>query len=350
MYKKLVVVFSFFLFCFVTFHLIMWFSVTKQIFARDDNSIIGDLARVSYRVDYSVPRKMEVNLSKKHIDPKNWKREKFEIFAIGDSFSYGNGGGKNPYYQDYLTTYYDKKLLNARALPGKGMLETVIILANNGFFEKYGVKYVLLQSVERSVISRFSRSVNFHAVEGLEEVEDAIVNYHVDSPAAIKFINKMNYNALLYNILYKFDDNAYFSKSYITDLNQTFFHIPPGNRLMFFYEDIMNTGKSTLESVKKMNENLNELSKLLEGKNIRLIFIPTVDKYDLYSDYIVNNPYPKNNFFELFRELPKNYQYIDTKKILRTELSKGVQDLYWYDDSHWNSKAIETVVKHIVIH
>ena len=71
--------------------------------------------------------------------------------------------------------------------------------------------------------------------------------------------------------------------------------------------------------------------------------MPVVDKYNLYSNFIVDNPYPRSTFFEKLRQLPKRYAFIDTKQILMEELERGELDLYYPDDSHWSWKAPQKI-------
>ena len=159
--------------------------------------------------------------------------------------------------------------------------------------------------------------------------------------------NNKNFKAFKNNIKFRFNIYGKYSGVYLSELNQNFFTSKDNNSLLFFHEDIQNIVKTNKNTVKKLNQNLNQLAKILKKKNIKLYFMPVVDKYNLYSKYIVNNPYPKSQFFELLRELPKEYEFIDTKKILREELEKGVKDLYYSDDTHWSYKASEAIVKKV---
>ena len=71
--------------------------------------------------------------------------------------------------------------------------------------------------------------------------------------------------------------------------------------------------------------------------------MPVVDKYNLYSKYIVSNIYPQSIFFEELRKLPKEYNLIDTKAILAQEIEKSKKDIFYVDDTHWNYKASEVI-------
>lgn len=75
--------------------------------------------------------------------------------------------------------------------------------------------------------------------------------------------------------------------------------------------------------------------------------MPAVDKYNLYSPYIVSNKYPQSIFFEYLETLPKNYVFINTKKILLEELKKGEKDIFYADDTHWSYKANDIIINDI---
>ena len=97
----------------------------------------------------------------------------------------------------------------------------------------------------------------------------------------------------------------------------------------------------------RLNDNLNTLADRLNKKGIRLVFMPCVDKYTLYSDFIEHNPYPRSTFYEDFRPLTKRYLFIDTKAILMEELKKGEKDIFYADDTHWSWKASSKIFSRI---
>jgi hypothetical protein len=88
-----------------------------------------------------------------------------------------------------------------------------------------------------------------------------------------------------------------------------------------------------------LNDNLNRLADRLAPKGIQLVFMPVVDKYDLYYEHILDNLYPRNQFFNLLRPLPKRYRFIDTKAILADGVRMGDKDIFYVDDTHWTWKA-----------
>jgi hypothetical protein len=100
----------------------------------------------------------------------------------------------------------------------------------------------------------------------------------------------------------------------------------------------------TKDNIELLNENFNVLARDLSQKGIKLIFMPAVDKYNLYRPYIVSNIYKESIFFEYLETLPKEYIFINTKKILSKELENGEKDIFFADDTHWSYKASEKIV------
>ena len=74
--------------------------------------------------------------------------------------------------------------------------------------------------------------------------------------------------------------------------------------------------------------------------------MPAVDKYNLYSPYITSNNYAKSMFFEYLDTLPKDYIFINSKKILSEQLEKGEKDIFYVDDTHWSYKASNILINH----
>jgi hypothetical protein len=129
------------------------------------------------------------------------------------------------------------------------------------------------------------------------------------------------------------------------NLNTPFFSVKKSKRLLFYYEDIKFIPLANEESVGSFNKNLNELALRLKKKGITFYFLPAPDKYAMYSDYIVDNPYPKSVFFELLRKQPKKYVFVDTKAILSELIKKGEKDVYYADDTHWSWKAAKKIAE-----
>lgn len=324
----------------------VWNFFTKQ-FLVSDKQMIGDLGRTSYSLNSLAKRKSGINLTKRHID-FNLDSKRAEIITVGDSFSNGGAGGLNPYYQDYIATNYNKIVMNIKPLDSQGYIETILILSNSGILNELGVKVIILESVEREVLRKYSKTINWDVYKDKEYIYKNLSKKNYDNNISRPFfINNLNYNSLLYNLLYKYDDNAFFSKVYKTQLSKELFTAIDSETLLFFNDDLSSLSSYDISNISLINDNLNRLQRELKKKNIKLYFMPVVDKYNLYSKYIINNDYKENIFFELLRNLQKDYVLIDTKSILRELTDKGVKDVFYSDDTHWGFKASEEIFKQV---
>lgn len=119
--------------------------------------------------------------------------------------------------------------------------------------------------------------------------------------------------------------------------------------LLLHKDDVKNIRRHDKQTIQAMNDNMNRLAEVLAQKNIKLYFMPVVDKYNLYRTFIINNPYPESVFFEEMRLLPKKYEYIDTKKILFNALQRGEKDIFYPDDTHWSWRAPEMIFEQVRI-
>ena len=347
--KNVIAIFSMLSILFI-FHTTVWFLFTKNILDIPSNLKIGDLARLSYQIQSIQLRDNSItNLDFKHLESKNYKHGTIDILTIGDSFSNGGAGGINPYYQDYIATIYQKKVLNiSPSKMDKNYIETIMSLYNNGYLEKIKPKLIILGSVERAVIKRFTKEINWNykisEEQSLKNFNHSVFNVHKQENISV--INNGNYDFILNPILYQLANKPIQrSGVYRANLKCKLFSAKADKKLLFHKEEVENIPYTTNQNILILNNNLNKLASLLQKKNIKLAFMPAVDKYNLYSPYILNNKFPKSKFFELIRPLNKIYYFIDTKAILAPLLPK-TKDLYYADDTHWNYIAAEEIIKY----
>ncbi|WP_122892777.1 hypothetical protein [Arcobacter peruensis] len=339
--------------CFVCVHLILW-QFTKKVYP--NNHVVGDLARMSYKFDLINLRNNIDTLEKKHINFKEYENEEVDVITIGDSFSNGAGGGENRYYQDYISSKFDFKVLNIPDISDKNnYIDSILLLLNSDFFDKVKPKYIILECVQRNVhlnIGLEKLNSNYSYVGNIfgkiKKTKD-IFNSHNKYKDNISFINNLNYNLVKYNLKFYLNGYGRYKNYYIEKLNKNMFSSEVQDELMFFRDDIDFIKYQSKNDIIKLNSRMNELARLLKEKGIVLYFMPAVDKYNLYRDNLVNKDnYPKSLFFEYLRNLDKDYIFIDTKKILLEELNKSnVLDLYHSDDTHWNTKARKLIVDNL---
>lgn len=342
--KKLAFIFLSTITIFTLANFSIWTLFTKQILTRDGDFVTGDLARIGYLSHAIHKRKNEIDLQKQH--DIRLKNTHYELLTIGDSFSQGHSGGRNRYYQDYIATKFNWNVLNIAQYPNtQNYSETIIALANNGFLKKYHVQYILIESTQRRVIERFVKQVNYSFSVSEEEIENfyRTQKEHSFELPAVSAINNGNIKFIFYSFLYFFSERAFISDVHKVKLNQKFFSTSLEDYLLYYHKDVSTINKNTLASLEKVNFELNALAQFLKEKNIQLIFMPAVSKYDLYSSFIIDNKNEKDPFFDIFRTLKKEYIFIDTKAILLDELQKSEQDIFYCDDTHWSYKASSAI-------
>lgn len=342
-YRRFTLLFILALTLFVLYHLSVWYFLTSKIFNAAPY-YIGDLGRMSYQIDSLSPRAPEMTLTAKHYEGEEWDHRPVDLVTLGDSFSNGMGGGKNPYYQDYLAQIHDLRVLNIQNLdPTFGYIDTVRTLLKHGWLK--GTRCVLIECVGRESLLHLSGR-NPKRLFSPQELNRSLFrsSYTTEFPKTM-MINTGNYKAPYYHLAYRYSVNAK-KEIYKLPLTQPMFSVIDAQSLLIYHDDLRKITDFTPEKIKTLNQELNTLADELRQEGIALIFMPAVDKYDLYYPYLSDQKgYPKNPFFDLLRNEPKRYHFIDTKAILEKALERGVDDLYYADDTHWSFKASETIAK-----
>jgi hypothetical protein len=338
---------------FVGINALVWFVWTKDITNQRRNA--GDLLRIGYIMGNVSERQNVDDLPKRHIKINQFHGQHVDMVTIGDSFSSGGGFGRNPHYQDYIASLQGLTVLNVPfdVFRGKDVEAAPIVtlskFINSGYLDVIKPKYLLLESVERYAIQRFTHIYSLNTTAPREEIDRCFREWNSAVQSAKKkesefaFINNGNWKFIGNNLQYLFSDRPYNGLVYIARLNRRLFSSEHGERLIFYVDDITKPKLATPATVAEANKNLNDLSAILKAKGITLIFMPIVDKLNLYKPYLGKNKYPQSIFFEELRKLPKDYLFIDTKEILSRALEKGELDLFHQDDSHWSCKASEAI-------
>jgi hypothetical protein len=194
-YKKFVFLMILFLILLFSFHVTVWNMYTKYIFS--DKYVVGDLGRLSYKINSLSPRIEQVNLPKQHINFNKWNGERVDILTLGDSFSQGAASGLNPFYQDYIATYSNQSVMNIQILEKHAnYLEMIYLLENSGLLDKIKPKAIILESTERSVLERFAiESIDTNKTIELNLLQQFLHDAEGNNNALnsqISFINNIN--------------------------------------------------------------------------------------------------------------------------------------------------------------
>jgi len=338
---------------YMALNLILWKLVTEELMT-GKTCASGDLARLGYIPESKLCRQNEDSLPRRHIEAANHSGGPVDVITIGDSFSQGASGGKDRYYQDHLATRNSYDVLNIPQLQDIDKISTLSILNNNGYLDKLNPRYVLMECAEKFCLQDLPDTINFdRSIPDHDFRKFKSVTYRFDAkverpfPFTLDFFSEANLKLIRNSLLYKFSDNAFGSHVYRVKLSKPFFSVSEPDTLLFLDSDIKFRQNYTNENIRRFNQYLNTLSDRLRAKGITLYFMPCVDKYNLYSEYIPHNPYPKSTFFETLRSLPRSYELIDTKNILREELARGEMDVFYPDDTHWSWKASKKIFERV---
>lgn len=343
--KKLIKKTSFFVIPFL-----LLFVISQSFYIKDK----GDLLRLGYINDtnkydanvlfkkYFEREKLYQQVSEINLDKVNT----YDFISIGDSFSAQGQVG----YQNCMMNNSNVKLLDIDRDLYDSPIKALYDLINGGFFNKNKTKYVILQNVERAFVERGKSVVKTDkiTIDSLKQVFAKKKKIEAKKEPKDQFFSKDNIRFVMYNINYLYDDNALVSPTYKVNTVKNLFSVSDNN-LLFFQDDLKavkdNNDKKFIEN---LNIELNALSDEFAKLNIKLIVLPSPDKYSIYYDYIVDNTkYEKPNFLNYFNGLEKRYLYINSKDILAKAI-KNQKDVYFYDDTHWSPIASELIASEIL--
>ncbi len=324
----------------------LWHGCVKQMFSQRDLNRLGYFAG---NEDIISPKEYSMYRTEMKDYLEGSMRESFDVITIGDSFTNGRRGS---WYQDYLAERYNIKSLNYF---GKNLcLEDLYMLISSGLIDEIHPKAVILEKVERGVQNELGKTKinlipsdkkDIYILASKKNTNAAQISNGIFPPVMIK----ASMNFLTSNLMRIINSERLSNEAYTAELDRNLFtNVKNEHKLLFYYYDL-----NYLENpadAKMINKNLNAAAEILSEKGIKLIFMPCVDKYDLYYPYIKDKKgRPENNFFPAMRNVPdKKYIFIDTKAILRKALGRGETDLYWFGDTHWSWKGFELVCDEIV--
>ena len=305
-----------------------------------------DLIRMGYipNIYKNYRAKFSLNVDEKFEKLSNHKKKSYKVMTIGNSFSEQAGFG----YKNMLADHFS--VLHLDRIFSENPIQTLIYFANGDFFDNYNVEYVILQNVERQIVERIN-NIELKDKLMLSQIDSTILNHKIkNEDCSYKFFSTNTVEFPLHYLPKFFFKKNYLSnkKTYNVELNTTSLFSNKSSKLLFFSQDIRNVEKNnTKEKVDSLNWVLNIIALKLRQKNIKLIVLPSPDKYDFYYDYIAEKKeFKKPIFFDLMKAEKKEYIYIDSKEILTSNLKKE-QDIYFYDDTHWSPIASKIIVDRI---
>ena len=311
--------------------------VTLYISPRADTGDLGNLALIPFWSEYGqMIRQHEIKdtLFIKVNKTEDLRDIHVNVLTVGDSFSQQEHAG----YQNYMPGE-GLTVANCKRSLYDNPIQYAYNIMDWGVVDSTNIDVLVVEVGERDFAIRID---NF----GVEKIE-------VPEPEKPSQGDGEEYNPNKWSllrardfVLYRFANR---SPVYVVDLKQDFFGSPEPRKLYFYCADILN-GMTIEESIRpKVKEVFDLLTRMAHERGFALVFMLPVDKYDLYQDYIVDNPYayPKRineDVRELLGDIP---EVMLSKYYLKPLIDKREKDIFLFDNSHWSYKASEVVGKEL---
>lgn len=325
--------------------------VITKLFYQVSGGDLSRLGKISIEEKYRGDLIQQFSIPKKHInfsEKLNDKSDTIDVLTIGDSFSQQGITG----YQNFLAQNDSLKVvnfdINSFDVGDYNPIQFVNQILKGDVLDSIKVKYIVLQSVERFFVRRGVeiKDADKISLSDLENLKTSNKKKKNKSDSGSFFVDYIKFP--LYSVLYFFNNHAFFAPVYKVQLKKEMFKT--GDDLLFYDLDLRKTSyNNDTVSIKKLNFELNQLNSKLKAKSIKLIVLPSPDKYDLYYELLAkkNKAFKKPKFFEFWDKIDKEYLCIDSKKLLKAQIDNGEKDVYFADDTHWSPKAAKLIAKAI---
>ena len=253
------------------------------------------------------------------------------IVTIGDSFSQQDERG----YQNFLAHRLGEPVTNIRLIQGAEPEQSALDLLQAGFFDTLpGVKWVIVESVERALVER-----NLHLDPDRRTAESPLLREEENTAGPDSG------NGLLGRAFRQSKDwmllNLRLARNPVrtATLDRPCFTLPGRESTLYFYTDDLDRLTVSDAELATVRESLRTLHDRFQARGIKLLFLMAVDKYELYQHFIVDNSHPQRPLGSRLQALDSLEFFVDPLPALRERLEAGEQDLYMGHDTHWSQKS-----------
>ena len=305
--------------------------VTLSVLPRTTGDL-GNLALIPFDCPDDSTDEMKEVLFKSINQSESLKDVHADVLTIGDSFSRMGRLG----YQNYLAAQGVSVVNCARELYENPFQYAYNIL-DRELIDSTHISVLVVQVGERDLVSR-SEEFDVNKVDMKELNPATSSNSGGGNPNAWSLLRARDF--LMYRLQW--------SPVYKVTLDKDYFSNKEPRSLYFYCADINNGLNIDETSREKVHQVYQILIRKAEERGIALLLMFPVDKYDMYQDHIVDNPYPRKTYVEDAREIFGDTPHVLLCKYLLTPLiENGEKDVFLFDDSHWSIKASEIVGKEL---
>ena len=266
-----------------------------------------------------------------------------DVLVIGDSFSHGGGVGKEGDYVNYLA--HDSERHVAVYTPQDPTLSSPMQIAYDllklGGVDSTCIKNLVVQEVERYLVGRHIEFTTQHT--SLSHSLPASVQKAAPASA------KKEVSPLLRVKDYIFYHCFGANPIYDVKLRQPMFGGAQPDRLYFYNEDVKFGIDLDEKSTHKVKTCFDEVIEMAAARGVNLVIVIACDKYDMYQDFILDNPYPAKTLNEDIERLmaPELDRFVIAKRVLHPLVEQGVKDVYLFNDTHWSPESSRLIAAEV---
>lgn len=257
------------------------------------------------------------------------------IVMLGDSYTVGGGNAWHQYFlekslQQETRTVGTRKHLYPPFQLAYQILETNALDSGS---------CLIIETAERHLVERVNQYKNdsaftlYHRKMDYEKRDKQTVSFNpcqkrvelsgIVNYCRFHFLCKSPPFITLSTSIPIFTHNKYSHQLFIYDLEMDFLNHDSGEAL-------------------KARDNLLQLKQEADEKGIFLIVMTAANRYNLYYDYIVDNPYPKDYTMDFFADMDTSW-FLNTTQLLKPYVDRGEKDIVLLNDTHWSLKAAKIV-------
>lgn len=295
---------------------------------------IGRLAIIPFGHEYD--ERLEKNFPAEQVfttvnDIDTLRASRCDVITIGDSFSERGKDG----YQNYLALK-GLNVVNAGRYLYYSPVTFAYEMMDLGVIDSTNASVLIVECVERAFESFMTGFDPQPTLENAEQGKNKLVGKSPNEWSLSRVRDFIVYNSGLTTppILKHELDGDYFTSDH--------------PRRLYFYVDDIKTTTLSREDVLTIKLTYKALIDKARQKHITLLLLVPADKYDLYQQHMVDNPYLEKIVNQEITQLFGNDPHIVlTKEVLQPMVDRGEKDVYLYNDTHWSYKAAKVVADEV---
>lgn len=267
-----------------------------------------------------------------------------DILVIGDSFSHGGGVGKQGDYVNYLAHESGRKVIVFTPMNPtlSSPMQVAFDVLNLGVIDSTHVKNLVVQEVERYLVDRHQGFVTTHtSIPRVERTVDKGAAGSASKQEASPLLRVKDF--VFYHLL---GANPIFT----VNLSRSVFGGTQPDVLYFYREDVELGFDVDAAHRQRVVDCYRQVIDAAARQGVNLILLVASDKYDIYQDFIVDNPYPSKTLNEDLQRwmAPELDHFVFSKQVLLPCIKRGDKDVYLFNDTHWSPASSRLIADEII--